>query len=765
MIDDAKAEELIGKAELASRLSNDRQCDVQQLYTSALAAKSASQAEQDEKYLSLLPTFLSLHSQATQSKQLLGSLESFLSTFQTDLSALSTHIEALQTTSQGIDARLDSRRHVEADLATFLSSIALSPRIVDLFFETEPETRPDLWNKAVKQLEKVLEATSPGAAAAGTDAQGPDDITSSQAVQEVRQVAESSKHVVSAKLRNFLIAPHAAIKASVTTNVQVLQTSVLLKHHRPLYGFLARQNPRVAIDVQRSYVGAARLYFETAFRRYARSLGLARKRWAEPSGTGSIVDPRSSSYGAAGSGAVPTSMAGLQASMSSITKGAGLGFLSGGGAASSGPGTGPATPSAISRVTSQDGGSAAGLSDNEAMNSAFSDPWIFHPARIQYSKLEGPATVLGYMADDPAFKACPENLFRSLSLVLLDNACSEYTFLVRFFENAAAPAEAEEDGATGTTKTTKTGTPQGQGKSGTALGPDESASAADENEASRHDASSAAAAIAITGAGAVDANDVDIEAEVEPTVVQLSTREQLAIKNRRGAVDEIFKQIFEPSISTWNSFVRGLVLPAMPFLSLLSMVMLNERTMALLRARGCCSPNSSLESTLMGFKLLAYPHLKRALDEQIAALAKLNGNKSAASTNMATSHGSAGSASASASVWGILGSVTGSVSSHSSASLTHDLALTIAARYASLFTKATDIMADLPDQAIYSSLARMRSEIKILILTSPNINPRSAVIQSILLTIENANLPNSIPQLHDELDFWSRALVSARQQP
>lgn len=55
--------------------------------------------------------------------------------------------------------------------------------------------------------------------------------------------------------------------------MQVMQTSVLIKY-RPLFAFLKRQAAPVAHELQRSYVGAARVYYETGFRRYARSLGV-----------------------------------------------------------------------------------------------------------------------------------------------------------------------------------------------------------------------------------------------------------------------------------------------------------------------------------------------------------------------------------------------------------------------------------------------------------------------------------------------------------
>jgi len=61
--------------------------------------------------------------------------------------------------------------------------------------------------------------------------------------------------------------------------MQVIQTSVLLKYSA-LFGFLQRQAPNVATELQRAYVGAARLYYETGFRRYARSVGVIKVRFA-----------------------------------------------------------------------------------------------------------------------------------------------------------------------------------------------------------------------------------------------------------------------------------------------------------------------------------------------------------------------------------------------------------------------------------------------------------------------------------------------------
>lgn len=80
---------------------------------------------------------------------------------------------------------------------------------------------------------------------------------------------------VATKLRAYFLALLQPIRTNMSTNMHVLQTSVLLKY-RPLFVFLQRNASDVANEIQRAYVGAARMYYETGFRRYIRSLNSAR---------------------------------------------------------------------------------------------------------------------------------------------------------------------------------------------------------------------------------------------------------------------------------------------------------------------------------------------------------------------------------------------------------------------------------------------------------------------------------------------------------
>ncbi|KXN83742.1 hypothetical protein AN958_00885 [Leucoagaricus sp. SymC.cos] len=193
--------------------------------------------------------YVELHDQVQISIGLLDSLESFLSTFQKDLTAVAGQISELQDRSQDIDNKLKSRRRIERPLSSLISDITIPPPLAVVILDTnvgEP------WIEAIEDFERKLALSK-----------------SRSRVKAARDLGEV--------FEGLRIVP---IRASVTTNMQVLQTSILLKYSS-LYAFLHRQAHDVAMEVQRSYVGAARLYYETGFRRYSRSLGYVKVRTAE----------------------------------------------------------------------------------------------------------------------------------------------------------------------------------------------------------------------------------------------------------------------------------------------------------------------------------------------------------------------------------------------------------------------------------------------------------------------------------------------------
>ncbi|EPT03684.1 hypothetical protein FOMPIDRAFT_1035291 [Fomitopsis schrenkii] len=217
----------------------------------------------DGGYNTHAQNFVDLHSQVHSSVGLLDSLEGFLSTFQKDLSAVSGQISTLQDRSKDIDNRLKSRRRIEKPLSNLLVDLCIPPELATIILDTHVG---ESWIEAIYEFESKLDALKVRARV--------------KAARDLSEVAEGLRIVAATKLRTFFLALLQPIRTSMTTNMQVLQTSIFHKY-RPLFTFLQRHAASVANEVQRAYVGAARTYYETGFRRYIRSLGYVKARTVE----------------------------------------------------------------------------------------------------------------------------------------------------------------------------------------------------------------------------------------------------------------------------------------------------------------------------------------------------------------------------------------------------------------------------------------------------------------------------------------------------
>ncbi|KAF7301810.1 Vacuolar sorting protein [Mycena indigotica] len=207
--------------------------------------------------------YVELHNQVETSVRLLNSLETFLSTFQKDLSAVSGQISDLQDRSKDIESRLKSRRRIEKPLSNLITDITVPPHLATRILDSDVD---ESWILSIEEFERRL-VISKGRSRV-------------KAARDLGEVMEGLRIVAATKIRAFFIALFQPIRTNVTTNMQVMQTSVLLKY-RPLFSFLHRQAPNVAHELQRSYIAAARVYYETGFRRYARSLTWIKSRTVE----------------------------------------------------------------------------------------------------------------------------------------------------------------------------------------------------------------------------------------------------------------------------------------------------------------------------------------------------------------------------------------------------------------------------------------------------------------------------------------------------
>ncbi|QRV73031.1 vacuolar protein sorting-associated protein, Vps52/Sac2 family protein [Ceratobasidium sp. AG-Ba] len=448
--------------------------------------QTPNEAQVSEFYRSRSKEYVELHEQVTNSIDLLNSLEGFLSKFQSDLSAVSGQITDLQSRSRDFDTRLKSRQKIERPLSQLIQELCIPPDLAITILDTNVS---EPWILAIATLEEKMAALETRARV--------------RASKDLSEAAEALRISAAGKIRGFFLGLLQPIRTSISTNMHVLQTSVFLKY-RPLFGFLQRHAPSIAQEFQHAYVAAARLYYETGFRRYTRSLGYIKAR---------TVD-KHTLIGALPSDAVPD----------------------------------PPPPT----------------------------------DRLQYSKLEGPGVTLAYMADDSKNKEPLEALFRSLLLVLLDNASAEHAFISSFFHKEPPP-------------------PRPKASSRVASG------IIFEDADERSEAGGDWVPLSRT-ASASNTEGEGVKRAINNTV-----------KEEQAFVDGLWKQIMEPGVEYCQAFIKSALEPPPPLVPLLTIIRLTETIYIEASKRGC----RPLETFLLGQRLTMWPLFQKDMGAQVESLKKL----------------------------------------------------------------------------------------------------------------------------------------------
>ncbi|KAG6821582.1 hypothetical protein H0H93_000091 [Arthromyces matolae] len=425
-----------------------------------------------------------IKSRVQTSVDLLDSLESFLSTFKKDLSAVSGQISDLQDRSKDIENRLKTRRKIEKPLSSLISDITISPSLATLILDSQVG---ESWIEAIDDLERHLVTIKARSRV--------------KAARDLGEVAEGLRIVAATKLRAFFLALFQPIRGNVTTNMQVIQTSVLLKYSA-LFAFLQRQAPAVAHEVQRSYTSAARVYYETGFRRYARSLTSIKARNVEKHET--------------------------------------------------------------------------------IVNSEREKDFDVDLERLAFAKIAGPGVTLAYMADDKTHREPIEALFRSLLLVFMDNATSEYTFLKSFFSvEASLPTKDSSNSLV---------SPPSVQSPDRASFPDHKSPVGSDYGAQR----------VVSVAGSI-------------------TNARETASSEEQATTALWKQVMDPVLTYCESFVKSVLEPTPPVVPLLTMIRLMEDVVVEVQKRSC----PPVEFYVFALRLQMWPVFQKAMGENTDALKKI----------------------------------------------------------------------------------------------------------------------------------------------
>ncbi|KAK5018470.1 Vacuolar protein sorting-associated protein 52, partial [Cryomyces antarcticus] len=210
-----------------------------------------------EEHESEKDKFEDLHRSILACDEVLQSVEVYLTSFQTDLGAVSAEIETLQNRSTALNTRLENRKIVEKLLGPAVEETSISPAIVRKISE---EPMDESWIKALDELEKKSKIVE------GKSKQG----DSVKAVEEVKPLLENLTNKAVERIRDYIVSQVKALR-SPNVNAQIIQQQTFLQY-KDVYAFLARHQPRLAEEIGQAYINTMRWYYLHNFTRYRASL-------------------------------------------------------------------------------------------------------------------------------------------------------------------------------------------------------------------------------------------------------------------------------------------------------------------------------------------------------------------------------------------------------------------------------------------------------------------------------------------------------------
>lgn len=201
--------------------------------------------------------FEDLHNSIAACDTVLGTVETYLMSFQADLATVSAEIETLQNRSAALNHKLETRKHVETLLGPEVDALSLSPAVVRKITEGSID---ESWIKALDELEqrsKAIEGRSK-------------DATDVKALADLQPFINNLKDRAIERIRDYVVAQIKALRPP-GTNAQILQQNAFLKY-KDVFSFLARHQPQLGEEISQAYINTMRWYYLSNFSRYKMAL-------------------------------------------------------------------------------------------------------------------------------------------------------------------------------------------------------------------------------------------------------------------------------------------------------------------------------------------------------------------------------------------------------------------------------------------------------------------------------------------------------------
>ncbi|TGZ85009.1 Vps52-domain-containing protein [Ascodesmis nigricans] len=224
-------------------------------FASRLESQEPQVEKSPEEYEQEKERFLDLHRSIKACDEVLKSVEAYLSSFQSDLGAVSAEIESLQNRSMTLNRKLDNRKLTEKLLGPVVEDIVIPPNDVRRLIEGDVN---EAWVKALHETERRMKAI---------EAMDPEKI---QAVREVKPELEKITHKIIERVRDFFVSRIKALRLP-GANAQMIQQSAFIRY-KDLFQFIVNHHDQLAEEIVQAYINTMRWYYLSNFQRYHKSL-------------------------------------------------------------------------------------------------------------------------------------------------------------------------------------------------------------------------------------------------------------------------------------------------------------------------------------------------------------------------------------------------------------------------------------------------------------------------------------------------------------
>lgn len=200
-------------------------------------------------------TFEDLHKSILSCDDVLKSVEGYLSSFKTDLSAVSAEIETLQSRSASLNSKLDNRQRVEKLLGPIVERMALSPHVVKKIADGPID---QVWIKSLEDLQKRAKTIQS------------DSNHNTKVFDDINPMIEQLSDKAVERIRDYFASRIKALR-SPNINAQIIQRQDFLRN-KSLFAFLAQRQPELAENISLAYANTMRWYYLSHFTRYREAL-------------------------------------------------------------------------------------------------------------------------------------------------------------------------------------------------------------------------------------------------------------------------------------------------------------------------------------------------------------------------------------------------------------------------------------------------------------------------------------------------------------